>query len=191
MSLYSIESEKVSEMTHTGEVTVGGERAVELSDEEVDILVKLIKEKGSTDVRILDLENLCPAIYEKLDHAYRDMAYKAEEIRRLWDGYYNGCYEYDFFELMDYCEKNLGFTFFVNPEDYFDDDYKENPEPYEEIIDEAKSEAFFDWLNDYVEDLSDDEARDFFYTHMHAKVDLDHVDYTVGIPQAVINKAEQ
>ena len=92
---------------------------------------------------------------------------------------------------MDYCEKNLGFTFIVNPEDYFDDDYEENPEPYEEIIDEAKSEAFFDWLNDYVEDLSNDEARDFFYTHMHAKIDLDHVDYTVEIPQAVINKAEQ
>ena len=45
--------------------------------------------------------------------------------------------------------------------------------------------------NDYVEDLSDDDARDFFYNHMHAKVDLDHVDYTVEIPQAIIKKTEQ
>ena len=93
MSLYSIESEKVSAMSHVGEVTIDGERAVELSDDEVDILVKLIKGKGSADIRELDIENLCPAIYEKLNNAYRDKAYKAEEIRRLWDGYYNWCYE--------------------------------------------------------------------------------------------------
>ena len=46
MALYSIESEQCLGMTHFGgAVTVNGESAVELSDEEVDILVKLIKEK--------------------------------------------------------------------------------------------------------------------------------------------------
>ena len=191
MALYSIESEKVSETPHTGDTTVNGERAVELSDKEVDTIIKLIKENESTDVGNLDLENLYPEIYEKLDNAYRDMAYKAEEIRRLWDGYYNNCYEYDFFDLMDYCEKNLGFTFYVNLKDFFDDEDLKNPKACEEIIDDAKSEAFFDWLCDYVEDLSDDEARDFFYNQMNAKVNLDNVEYTVGIPQAIINKAEK
>ena len=47
------------------------------------------------------------------------------------------------------------------------------------------------WLNDYVEDLSDDEARDFFYNHMDADLNLDDIDYTVEIPQAIIAKAKQ
>ena len=191
MALYNIESENVLETPHTGDTTINGERAVELSDKEVDILVKLIKENESTDVGNLDLENLYPEIYEKLDNAYRDMAYKAEEIRRLWDGYYNNCYEYDFFDLMDKKKKNLGFTFYVNLKDFFDDEDLENLEACEEIIDDAKSEAFFDWLCDYIEDLSDDEAREFFYNHMNAKVNMDNVEYTVGIPQAIINKAEK
>ena len=57
MALYSIESEQCLGMSHHGAVTVNGESAVELSDEEVDILVKLIKEQGTTDVEALDLEN--------------------------------------------------------------------------------------------------------------------------------------
>ena len=74
MALYSIESEQCLGMSHSGAVTVNGESAVELSDEEVDILVKLIKENKSTDVQDLDLEHLHPDIYEKLDEAYCQMA---------------------------------------------------------------------------------------------------------------------
>ena len=195
MALYSIESEQCLGMSHHGAVTVNGESAVELSDEEVDILVKLIKEKGTTDVEALDLENLYPDIYEKLDDAYRDMAYNAEEMHWLWEGYNNGYYEYDVYELMDYCEKNLGFSYEFKPEEYFDEDdleyYKEDPESYEDEIEEAKSEAFSEWLDDYVSGLDDDEARDFFYEHMDADLNMDDVEYTVEIPQAIINKAKQ
>ena len=105
MALYSIESEQCLGMSHSGAVTVNGESAVELSDEEVDILVKLIKEKDTTDVEDLDLKNLHPDIYEKLRKAYYKMAYDAEEMHWLWEGYYNGYYEYDFDELKDYCKK--------------------------------------------------------------------------------------
>ena len=195
MALYSIESEQCLGMSHSGAVTVNGESAVELSDEEVDILVKLIKEKGTTDVEELDLENLYPDIYEKLDDAYRDMAYNAEEMHWLWEGYNNGYYEYDVYELMDYCEKNLGFSYEFKPEEYFDEDdleyYKEDPESYEDEIEEAKSEAFSEWLDDYVSGLDDDEARDFFYEHMDADLNMDDVEYTVEIPQAIINKAKE
>ena len=195
MALYSIESEQCLGMSHHGAVTVNGESAVELSDEEVDILVKLIKEKGTTDVEALDLENLYPDIYEKLDDAYRDMAYNAEEMHWLWEGYNNGYYEYDVYELMNYCEKNLGFSYEFKPEEYFDEDdleyYKEDPESYEDEIEEAKSEAFSEWLDDYVSGLDDDEARDFFYEHMDADLNMDNVEYTVEIPQAIINKAKQ
>ena len=195
MALYSIESEQCLGMSHHGAVTVNGESAVELSDEEVDILVKLIKKKGTTDVEALDLEYLYPAIYKKLNDAYHDMAYDAKEMDLLWDGFFSGSFECDFGELMDYCEKNLGFYFFLNPKDYFSDEelayFKENPEAYEEIVDESKSEAFGDWLIDYVFDLPDDEARDFFYNQMHAKLNLDKVEYTVRIPQAIITKVQQ
>lgn len=195
MALYSIESEQCLGMSHHGAVTVDGESVVELSDEEVDILVKLIKEKGSTDIGDLDLEDLYPEIYKKLDEAYYKMAYDAEEMHWLWEGYYNGYYEYDDDELMDYCEKNLGFSYEFKPEEYFDEDdleyYKEDPESYEDEIEEAKNDAFSEWLDDYVSGLDDDEARDFFYEHMDADLNMDDVEYTVGIPQAIINKAQQ
>lgn len=195
MALYSIESEQCLGMSHSGAVTVNGESAVELSDEEVDILVKLIKEKDSTNVKELDLEHLHPDIYEKLREAYYNMAYDAEEMHWLWEGYHNGYFEYDFDELMAYCEKELGFSFEFKPEEYFDEDdleyYKEYPESYEDEIYELKGEAFSEWLSDYVSGLSDDEARDFFYNHMDADLDMDNVEYTVEIPEAIIAKAKQ
>lgn len=195
MALYSIESEQCLGMSHSGAVTVNGESAVELSDEEVDILVKLIKEKDSTDVKKLDLEHLHPDIYEKLRKAYYNMAYDAEEMHWLWEGYYNGYFEYDDDELMAYCEKELDFSFEFKPEEYFDEDdlkyYKEDPESYEDEINELKGEAFSEWLSDYVSGLSDDEARDFFYNHMNADLNLDDIDYTVEIPEAIIAKARQ
>lgn len=195
MALYSIESEQFLGMSHTGEVTVNGESAVELSDEEVDILVKLIKENDSTDVEELDLENLYPDIYSKLDEAYHDMAYNAEEIHWLREGYDNHYFEYDEDELMDYCEKNLGFSFEFKPEEYFDEDeledYKESPDSYEDEIYEEKNKVFSEWLDAYVEGLSDDEARSFFYDHMDADLDMDNVDYTVEIPAAIIKKAQE
>ena len=196
MALYSIESEQCLGMSHHGAVTVNGESAVELSDEEVDILVKLIQEKNSTDVGDLDLETLHPDIYKKLDEAYSDMAYRAEEIHWLWEGYNNGYFEYDSEKLMDYCEKELGFEFEYDVKDYYLDDPEdleegEEPEIDEDMLEEDKSDAFSEWLDDYLSDLSDDEARDFFYNHMDADLNMDGVEYTIGIPEAIIAKAKQ
>ena len=196
MALYSIESEQCLGMSHHGAVTVNGESAVELSDEEVDILVKLIQEKNSTDVGDLDLETLHPDIYKKLDEAYSDMAYRAEEIHWLWEGYNNGYFEYDSEKLMDYCEKELGFEFEYDVKDYYLDDPEdleegEEPEIDEDMLEEDKWDAFSEWLDDYLSDLSDDEARDFFYNHMDADLNMDGVEYTVGIPEAIIAKAKQ
>ena len=196
MALYSIESEQSLGMSHHGAVTVNGESAVELSDEEVDILVKLIQEKHSTDVGDLDLETLHPDIYKKLDEAYSDMAYRAEEIHWLWEGYNNGYFEYDSDELMNYCESELGFEFEYDVKDYYLDDPEdleegEEPEIDEDMLEEYKWNAFSEWLDDYLSDLSDDEARDFFYNHMDADLNMDGVEYTVGIPEAIIAKAKQ
>lgn len=186
MALYSIESEQCLGISHSGAVTVNGESAVELSDEEVDILVKLIKEKGTTDVEELDLENLHPAIYSKLDDAYHSMAYEAEEMHWLWEGYYGSYFEYDEDKLKEYCKANCGFSYVFNKEE---NGYDEDEEVDEYEIEDAENEAFSEWLDEYVKGLSDDEARDFFYNHMDADLDMDNVEYTVEIPQAIINKA--
>ena len=196
MALYSIESEQCLGMSHHGAVTVNGESAVELSDEEVDILVKLIKEKHSTDVGDLDLETLHPDIYKKLDEAYSDMAYRAEEIHWLWEGYNNGYFEYDNEKLMDYCEKELGFEFEYDVKDYYLDDPEdleegEEPEIDEDLLEVDKWNAFSEWLDDYLSGLSDEEACDFFYNHMNADLNMDNVEYTVQIPEAIIAKAKQ
>jgi hypothetical protein len=156
----------------------------------------LIQEKNSTDVGDLDLETLHPDIYKKLDEAYSDMAYRAEEIHWLWEGYNNGYFEYDSEKLMDYCEKELGFEFEYDVKDYYLDDPEdleegEEPEIDEDMLEEDKSDAFSEWLDDYLSDLSDDEARDFFYNHMDADLNMDGVEYTVGIPEAIIAKAKQ
>lgn len=186
MALYSIESEQCLGISHSGAVTVNGESAVELSDEEVDILVKLIKEKETTDVEELDLENLHPTIYKKLDEAYYDMAYNAEEMHWLWEGYYGSYFEYDEDKLKEYCKANCGFSYVFNKEE---NGYDEDEEVDEYEIEDAENEAFSEWLDEYVKGLSDDEARDFFYNHMDADLDMDNVEYTVEIPQAIINKA--
>ena len=101
-----------------------------------------------------------------------------------------------FFNLMDYCEKELGFEFEYDVKDYYLDDPEdleegEEPEIDEDMLEEDKSDAFSEWLDDYLSDLSDDEARDFFYNHMDADLNMDGVEYTVGIPEAIIAKAKQ
>ncbi len=186
MALYSIESEQCLGISHSGAVTVNGESAVELSDEDVDILVKLIKEKGTTDVEKLDLENLHPAIYNKLDEAYHSMAYEAEEMHWLWEGYYGSYFEYDEDKLKEYCKTNCGFSYVFNKEE---NGYDEDEEVDEYEIEDAENEAFSEWLDEYVKGLSDDEARDFFYNHMDADLNMDNVEYTVEIPAAIIKIA--
>jgi len=196
MALYSIESEQCLGMAHFGgAVTVNGESAVELTDEEVDILVKLIKENDTTDVEDLDLENLYPAIYEKLRDAYYKMAYDAEEMHWLREGYDNGYFEYDEEKLMNYCERELDFKFEYDIKKYYLDDPEdleegEEPDIDEDQIEEDKYEAFSEWLDDYVNGLPDKEAKSFFYNHMNADLDMDNVEYSVEIPAAIIKKAQ-
>ena len=194
MALYSIKSEQFLGLSHSGPVSVNGESAVELSDEEVDILVSLIREKNTTDVEELGLEQLYPDIYEKLREAYYQMAYDAEEMDWLWQGYKSSYFEYNTDDLMEYCEKNCGFIFKFKPEEYFDEDdleyYHEDPDSYEDEIHEVKCEKFNEWLDEYVHNLSDDEARSFFYDHMNADLCLDNISYDVKIPGGVIKKAK-
>ena len=187
MAEYKIECEQCLGFSHCGPVTTSGESTIELSDEEVATLVQLIREKGTADVGKLDLETSHPELYAKLDEAYREMARHAEYMHWLWEGYDNGYYEYDDDELMDYCERECGFFFEYDKNDYLD----ANGDFDEEEMGYAKSEAFHEWLDDYVRGLSDDDAAEFMNEHMDAAIDVDDVEYTVNIPEDIILKAKE
>ena len=189
MAEYTIECEQCLGISHDGAVYTEGEGTVELSDEEVTTLVQLIRQKGTTDVGELDLETTHPDLYAKLDKAYHDMAQHAETMHWLWEGYENGYYEYDEDELMDYCEQELDFTFEYDEEDYLDED---DDELDEDEMSYAKSRAFRSWLDDYLHSLSDEEVLSFMNEHMDACIEDEEVEeYTVSIPEAIIQKAKE
>ena len=58
MALYSIENNTCLGFSHSGVVNVESEGYVELSDEEVAKIVDLIRQKGTTDIEGLELEDV-------------------------------------------------------------------------------------------------------------------------------------
>ena len=81
MALYSIENDTCLGISHSGAVNVESEGYVELSDEEVEKIVDLIRQKKTTNIIGLGLEEKYPDIYEKLREAHHDMAYSEEELQ--------------------------------------------------------------------------------------------------------------
>ena len=194
MAKFKIECIQSLGMAHWGEVTAEGESIVELSDDEVKVLVDLIREKGSADVQELDLKKNQPALYEKLDKASHDMVYKAEEMHWLLNGLENGSYEYDIEEVMNYCEKNCGYEFVPTIKGKIPDGI--NPEIVATFLEirkesvEYKIEDFREWLPNYLRSLNQVEARNFIYDHLNPNLEMDDVSYEVGIPQTIIEMAK-
>ena len=190
MALYDISNTNFQGIQHGNHEMYGyifGK--IELSDEEVISIVNLIKEKGTTNIKEMDLENINPDIFRKLHQAYHKMAYDSEEYEWLWNGYYEGAYEYDPFELMEYCENECGFTFEAEEDDYLDEDGEFDEDTYEE----DKMDAFFsEWLEPYIESLDHSDQKEFFYTKMNAEVSIDEDDlrYEVLIPETIIKMAK-
>ena len=186
MALYSIENDTCLGISHSGAVNVESEGYVELSDEEVAKIVELIRKEGTSDIKELRLEEIYPDIYKELDDAYYKIAYSAEEMHWLWEGYYDGYYEYDDEELIAYCAENCGFNFEYNEEDYIKEGELDEDTLYYDKID-----AFKEWLDDYVNGLDDKDVKDFFYNHMKADLNPDDIAYEVAIPEEIIEMAEK
>ena len=70
-------------ISHSGAVMTEGTGILELDDNEVSLLINIIKEKKTSDVDELGIEESHPNLYEKLRQAYYDMAYKAAELHWL------------------------------------------------------------------------------------------------------------
>lgn len=182
---YDIENDICLGISHSGAVTTKGTGILELEDDEVALLVHLIKEKKTSDVDELGLEESHPDLYEKLRQAYYEVAYRAEELHWLWEGYNNGYFEYSTEELMQYCKENCGFKFEYDEEDYTDDGELDI-----DSLEEDENNAFSEWLDEYVVGLDDDEVCRFFYNQMNAGLDLDDISYEVLIPEAIVNMAK-
>ena len=160
--------------SHCGDVIVEVNGSVILSGRQVDALVSLMREKGTSDVEELELAERLPLVYRDLDSAFRYYVVMAEKDHWLVQGYYDGAYEYDVYELMEYCEKECGFEF--SGEEDMDEDE----------LDEQKLEAFDEWLPDYLDTLSVEDRSFFIITRMNGEVEIDDVEYEIVIPQEIV-----
>ena len=79
-----------------------------------------------------------------------------------------------------------GFSFEYDEKDYLDAKGEVN----QEVLACDKSEAFCEWLDGYVRSLSDDDAADFFSEHMDADIDVCDVEYSVDIPEEIVQMAK-
>lgn len=187
MALYSIEKEWSLGVSHSGSVVVDGSYYVDLTDEEVNTLVNLIKEKDSTDIDDLELEELYPKIYEKLYDAYCSMICEATESHWLMEAFDCGETDYDYEELKAYCKENCGFEFKYDEEEYLDEDGEFD----EDMLYDDEAEAFNEWLDDYVHGLPASKANEFISEHMGVEIDLSCVDVEVEIPESIIEIAQK
>ena len=173
--------------SHCGCVYAEGYGTLELSDEEVALLVNLIRKNGTTDVDHLQLKKNFPELFKKLDDAFRETAREATIDHWYMEGFHEGCYEYDPEELMAYCEENYDFVFEYDEDDYIDED----GEVDEDSLLDDKYDSFTEWLGSTLEFMDTRERIRFMREHMNAEIDLTdlELDYCVEIPSGIIELA--
>ena len=154
-----------------------GEGTVELEDSQVDQLVALIREHGGeTDPEEIGLEESYPDIYGALEEAYSDAARKAEYRHWVISGYENGYLE-EPEDLMESLEKAGLFQY--------------SPDSGED--EEAREEAFSEWLDNYLDSLSEVELVSFletYYSDSLEDIETGLAEYEVGIPKGIIELAD-
>ena len=187
MPIFNILTENTLGISHSGEVTASGEGCVELSDEQVRQLVDLIKDhNGETNVEALGLKEKYPEIYERLDEACYEIARHAEYVEWVIDGYESGYSEVDTEEAIALCEEEYGFKFEYDPDDFLDDD----GEIDEDALDDARVDAFYEWVEQHRRGLDRDAEAMFLDEVFCLNPEVDAFDYEVEIPEAIIAMAK-
>ena len=190
MPVFSYVSDRFIGISHSGPVTADAEGSVELTDTEVTQLVDLIKENGGEyDVKKLDLQNKYPELYDKLDDACRSMAYKAEYDFWVIEGYENGYYDVDTNEVIALCEEKYGFKFEFDEKKFREENGYEPDDDIEDSVDEARCDAFDNWVEEYRCSLDHDEEIEFLSEVFGLEPNVDDVDYEVEIPDAIVDMA--
>ncbi len=178
--------------SHCGSVSTTAQGEFEMPDEYVETIVALIREHDTTDIEELQLEELHPDIYEFLKENINEIYQQAEEAHFIREGFsIDECYEYDD-DLIDYCERELGFEYECDEDD---DDFYEDEDEYEEDEDEdddddyQRRSQFESWICDYVETLTDQQLVDFFYKHIDNGYESSPSEFEISIPQQIIDLA--
>lgn len=188
MPTFKINTEQSLGFTHYGEVTVEGSGEVELTDEEVRQLIGLIRENnGETDVEKLGLKEKYPDLYEKLDDAYRYVAIDALWRFHVIDGYENGDYE-EPDDAIEIAEREYGFKFEYDENDFIPEGETEMDE---DEFNEARSEAFYDWVDEYRKTLNEKDEAMFLQTIFQMELYVDNYDYDLVIPEEIIKLAKE
>ncbi len=190
MALYDFETTVYLGWGHSGEVSNTGTGQIDLSDEDVDLLVSLIKENRTSDFRKLKLSRRYPKLYNKLRRKYRKLAIETERHHWLIDGLDEGEYEYDEDSLMEYCMENCGFTL---SEDYYDYEDEEDDEAVQEENHEFALDEFRMWFSDYVRGLNHKDADYLLCEVGGIEMEFDEVDfcnnYSTELPEAITKLA--
>lgn len=187
MPSFEIELEICLGFSHCGGVYNDEYGDVELTDEEVDQLVTLMREEESSDIEDLELEERLPEIYKKLDDAYRELAYKAEEEHWLEEGYnHYECHNFEKADMIAYIKEKGEWNFEYNEEEFLD----ENGQPDEEAIFDAECEYLYEEaLDDYLAGLDGEERYDFLRNKVGIDVDPQGCEYEIKIPEEIVKIA--
>ena len=171
--------------SHCGSVCANAYGEFEMADADVETLVALIREKGTTDINELGIEQSHPTIYDLLEkeiYKIYQIAVTAHFIREEIDDYF----EYDD-GVIDYCVQKYGF----NPdeecedEEYEDEEYEDEEEEYEAKL----HSRFVNWISFYASTLSDKELVDFNSDTINIAINFNAYDFELEIPRQIIDLA--
>lgn len=189
MPVFEVYVDQCMGFSHCGIISEDGCSEVELTDSEVETLVDLIRKNGTPDVEELKLSELFPDIYAKLDKACYEAACDAEETHWLEEGFYMPeCRNFDDREMIEYLKEKNAFDFEYDKEEFLDEDGNLD----EEALADAEVEFLHDEaLESYMYSLDGKEKNDFLRDKVGIQVDLDYVNYTVSIPEEIVDMANK
>lgn len=175
---------------------------VEFSEEDVRSLVELIRaNSGETDVDELDLKSALPDIYEKLDDACQEVAFRTAFHAAILDSYDEGYLdeEVDSDELIAALKEDGLFDCKYDLDEICRDLDNEGRAEHTitlKELDEYTDSAFRAWLDDYFNSLDTEGKIDFIMTYYGEDAidnciarDMIEYGYDIVIPEKIVEMA--
>lgn len=176
---------------------------VDLSEEDVRGLVELIRHNdGKTDVDELDLESALPYVYEKLDEACEEVAFRTAYYAAILDSYDEGYLDeqVDSDELIAALKEDGLFDCKYDLDEICRDLDSEGRTDHTitlKELDEYTDSAFRAWLEDYFQSLDTEGKIDFIMTYYGEDAvdncvarDMVEYGYEVVIPEKIVEMAK-
>ncbi len=172
--------------SHSGSIWTHAHGEFEMADADVETIVALIREKKTTDIDELGIEQSHSAIYEQLNEEIDLMRYYSARGHSMREAIFNAECEWDvdIDELIDYCRQNCGFK-----DSYFDEEAyaKAQREKEEDFYD-----RFWAWYHHYVDTAPNEDIDKLFHRLYDTEYECDfNFDYDTDpfIPQQIIDLA--